>query len=351
MKKKIVLITNMYPSNINPGKGIFCKKIYKYLSDNEKFDVECVKLEDDNNSSKIVKYLKFYFYIFVSIFKYKNADFYVHYVSHSSLPLIISNLLGAKRNMIAHVHGGDVKLLKGYNKAFFIFKNKLVTNTFNISSKIIVPSLFYRDYLYENFNVYNKVVVYPSGGVSCNFFNHKKESVKKLRVGFAGRLEKTKNVVEIVNAIGYHPDIELSIVGTGRETNRIKSIILDKNLKNVSLTNMLTQVELALWYREIDILIYPSSSESLGLVPLEAMASGTYCILSNIPAFNEFSMFGLKFHTLSEISADEISKAINSYLKIKESNILDIITKDNIRIVQEYYSSENVNERLLNVFE
>ncbi|WP_140251970.1 glycosyltransferase, partial [Vibrio parahaemolyticus] len=57
--------------------------------------------------------------------------------------------------------------------------------------------------------------------------------------------------------------------------------------KQVKFLPPMSQSELVLWYNKINTLIYPSDSESLGLVPIEAMACGAQVVLSDIPAFTE----------------------------------------------------------------
>lgn len=105
------------------------------------------------------------------------------------------HFLGRRLRVISHVHGGDVKYLKGRSFIFHKIKNVFTVTLFKHSLLILCPSQQYAKYLCEHYNInISKVIVYPSGGVKkCfkyeTFFPVHDESVK---IGFAGRLVKSK---------------------------------------------------------------------------------------------------------------------------------------------------------------
>ncbi|HHG8951115.1 TPA: glycosyltransferase, partial [Escherichia coli] len=107
--------------------------------------------------------------------------------------------------------------------------------------------------------------------------------------------------------------------------------------------------ELARWYKTINVLVYPSESESLGLVPLEAMSSGVYCILSKIPAFYEIRQHGLTFSFIENYDSQSIAREIENFQKINITH-LNKILKRNSNIVNDVYGESNVKRILTNVF-
>jgi glycosyltransferase-like protein len=50
--------------------------------------------------------------------------------------------------------------------------------------------------------------------------------------------------------------------------------------------------EMPAWYRAADVLAFPSVKEGFGLAPLEAMASGTPVVVSDLPVFSEWLRAG-----------------------------------------------------------
>ncbi|EEY8549942.1 glycosyltransferase family 4 protein, partial [Escherichia coli] len=319
---KILLLSNMYPSEKEPSFGIFVETIANQLSDIG-YDVElCVrKRKCKGRISKLLSYMLFYIRAFLYL-NFKKYDYiYCHYVSHISLPVICAIFLGRRLRVISHVHGGDVKYLKGRSFIFHKIKNVFTVTLFKHSLLILCPSQQYAKYLCEHYNInISKVIVYPSGGVKkCfkyeTFFPVHDESVK---IGFAGRLVKSKNVDLIINAIKQLKNVQLSIVGDGEQKDYLYKLAKDCDIEFLGPMN---HNELARWYKTINVLVYPSESESLGLVPLEAMSSGVYCILSKIPAFYEIRQHGLTFSFIENYDSQSIAREIENFQKINITHL------------------------------
>ncbi|MGG7432865.1 glycosyltransferase family 4 protein [Enterobacter hormaechei subsp. xiangfangensis] len=347
----ILLISNMYPSKKHPDFGIFVERIVKELEANNNNIHLCVRdSKGENKLAKVISYLTLYFKTIYKLFFNKYDFIYCHYVSHTALPILIASSFGKKMNIVSHVHGGDIKLLKGRNKLFHRLKNQLTTSIFKKSSTIICPSPSYSEFLLANFKANDKnIVVYPSGGVD-RCFNYKGavlRSKDEIVIGYAGRLVQSKNVDLIIKAIKGTEKLKLSIVGDGEQKNELMAISKDVNVEFIK---PLPHTELASWFKKIDLLIYPSESESLGLVPLEAMACGVYCVLTKIPAFNEFKSQGLNFLQIDNFESDAIRDAIVKFSQFGDDE-LNNINKCNSEIVIQKYGADNVKEVLKGFFQ
>ena len=68
------------------------------------------------------------------------------------------------------------------------------------------------------------------------------------------------------------PDAELVLIGEYR--TELNSLLAKLAGANVRLTNVLPPQEVARWYRESSVFVFPSVNEGFGMVLLEAMASG-----------------------------------------------------------------------------
>ncbi|WP_269266777.1 glycosyltransferase family 4 protein [Vibrio cholerae] len=345
---RVLLISNMYPSDSEPGFGTFVKNIFNQIGSNG-LHIDKIVIDKKNISSitKIKLYLIMYMRTLLNFKKYTFC--YIHFISHTSIPFIILNFLGFKFKLVSHVHGGDVKLLSGFSSFQFRVKRHLVKRTLMISEKIIVPSRSYADYLMENYEVSGEnIVVYPSGGVNMSIFNYiGKSNVVKGLVGYAGRLIKSKNVDLIIKSLLQLPDYRLEIVGDGQELAALTNLVKELNLEGVvRFLPAKSQQELAEWYQTIDCLVYPSESESLGLVPIEAMSCGVFCVLSDIPAFRELLDAQLNIELMRSLSPSSISDSVKQLETWSE----ELRFKNSIR-VQELYSSEKVKKELLSVFQ
>jgi phosphatidylinositol alpha 1,6-mannosyltransferase len=94
------------------------------------------------------------------------------------------------------------------------------------------------------------------------------------RIGYVGRLTTEKNVRSLAvleqNLIAAgRQDFRLTVVGEGGEREWLK-----KHLRFGELPGVLRGAELAQAFADMDVLVFPSLTDTFGLVILEAMASG-----------------------------------------------------------------------------
>ncbi|AZA78927.1 glycosyltransferase family 4 protein [Chryseobacterium sp. G0186] len=94
-------------------------------------------------------------------------------------------------------------------------------------------------------------------------------------ISFAGRLDKTKNAIELVKIFKDTPkpsDWKLQIIGDGPEKNNIAAYIKSNHLENsVFLLGPKTPKEVSQLLKKSKIFIFTSLSEAFGLVLVEAM--------------------------------------------------------------------------------
>ncbi|MEZ4516555.1 MAG: glycosyltransferase family 1 protein [Chloroflexota bacterium] len=88
---------------------------------------------------------------------------------------------------------------------------------------------------------------------------------------FVGRLSLEKRVHWLPDLVQRFPDVRLAIVGDGPERQSLEQQCRDLP---VVFTGYLQGEDLAQAYASADIFVFPSASETLGNVVLEAMASG-----------------------------------------------------------------------------
>lgn len=294
--KKILLITNMYPSEKYPTYGIFVKKTYDWLG--EKYDVDIVKMKKHN--SKLIKLFTYFFFYFKGIILgvFKKYDcIYAHYISHCAFPVRIIKIFRKDIVVIGNIHGEDV--FSSFDK----FKNNpsKARMFLKYSDKIIAPSEYYKKKLNAEYDYPMKdIFVSPSGGVDCKAFfpDDKKACCEKLsipydtfNIGFVSRIVEGKGwetLLNAVNAIKYKLDKEYKviIVGYGDQEQSLQEHIKKFSLSdNVLWIRMVDHELLHYYYNAFDVFCFTSErseSESLGLVGLEAFASGTPTIISNI---------------------------------------------------------------------
>lgn len=332
-KMKIFLISNLYPSKSDLDYGIFVRNIELEL---ESLGADIVHKSVISGRAislvdKIKKYKNFYSQI-ISSYRKNNFDLvYLHFLSHSSPGLLIARtLFGKNRRFVINVHGSDV--LK-YNKGVLKWcNNKLLKET----DLLVVPSSYFKKIINETFPYFptNKIYISPSGGIDLSVFNHqvsKKNSF--IHLGFISRIEDDKGWKTFMKAIiqlkKRKISFKASIAGRGSKIEELKAFIDKNNLsEQVKYLDILSHKELNVLYNELDLFVFPTkSSESLGLVGLEAMACGVPVIGSQIaglktfiedrkngfffPPGNEIELTEriLEFYSLSDQEKNDMSEA------------------------------------------
>lgn len=105
----------------------------------------------------------------------------------------------------------------------------------------------------------------------------KRQEVKKFL--FVGRLIKEKNLEWLVKRFMLHPELELDIIGFGNLEQHLK---LKAQSRNIHFIGAVENEKLSSYYRNADVFILPSLSETWGLVVEEALNNGTPVMLSHM---------------------------------------------------------------------
>lgn len=160
------------------------------------------------------------------------------------------------------------KGLKGILKRIFLFKIKYIFASGELQKKLI-----------ENLNKKKQIIITYGVGI----FNYNKDIIKKEKIKvvkkflYVGRLEKEKNIEELIKVFNKLPELELNIVGYGSLEKDLKRIA--KN--NINFLGEIQNKELNNIYIKNDIFILPSLREPWGLVVEEALNNKLPVIISD----------------------------------------------------------------------
>ena len=108
------------------------------------------------------------------------------------------------------------------------------------------------------------------------------------RIGYVGRLTAEKNVrllAQIEHALltRGHRNFRMVVVGEGAEGKWLR-----KNMAHAEFTGTLTGRDLSRAFANMDFFVFPSETDTFGLVVLEALASGVPAVVSSVggPKYN-----------------------------------------------------------------
>lgn len=351
--EKVLLLSNMYPSQSYPSFGIFIKNFEKQMIEEDVQYNKIVMTNTKNKYLKLAKYLFFFCHVFFTLIL-KNYDIvYIHYASITSIPVLWA-LKFKKITVYTNVHGTDVMASSDKEK-------KLEKNTRKIcerSEKIIVPSEYFKEVIRIRYAVNEvEIITYPSGGVDQTVFYPKiKEKIKHnndtsiFTIGFVSRIEYEKGWQTLLEGVLQFKEVctdvsfKLVIIGEGSQSKELSNLIRNNNMDHfVKELKFVSQTELNDLYNQMDVFIFPSRKESLGLVALEAMSCAVPVIGSNIPAISsyvkedingylfekdnaeELAVKLIKFYELSLNTRDQMkSNALKTSLKYNKINSKDI---------------------------
>lgn len=105
------------------------------------------------------------------------------------------------------------------------------------------------------------------------------------KIIYVGKLEKNKGIFDLIKIIKFFPkNVELSIVGDGEDKNTLVRLITKYKVdKIVKLYGFIPPGELLFQkLKESDVFLFPSYSEGLPQVILEAMVCGCFVISSDV---------------------------------------------------------------------
>ncbi len=198
-----------------------------------------------------------------------------------------------------------------------------------------------------------KVEYIPGVGIDTNRFNmvDVDRMAKRKEIGVpenafvllsAGELNKNKNHETIINAIAKLKKLDVYFVICGQGSlenylfNLIKKLELEKHVKLLGYRKDIAEI-----YKAADLFVLPSRREGLGLVGLEAMASGLPLITSNVHGIVDYSVDGKTGFTCAP---DDVDGFVEKIEKLKEdAELRKLIGSYNTQAVKKFDITNTLN--------
>lgn len=191
---------------------------------------------------------------------------------------------------------------------------------------------------------------------------------KKKKVFFNSRSMYYKGIVPFLDAVPLiiykHPDVEIiAHLPLDKNSPYLQEIIAAIRQRKQEFPNNFyytmawsSEYDIQTQYHDSAVLIFPSNNEGFGIPLIEAMASGTICIVADRPPMNELvenTITGIclplkkqkKYHNLAFPLPRSIAKACNDVLSNPEK--WRIIQKNARKKVEQEYNSKKTAEALL----
>jgi len=157
----------------------------------------------------------------------------------------------------------------------------------NNCAKMLIHTNLQRQELHHRLGLpLDKMVVFPVG-VNLEQFRLKEPHDDRYERGprllFVGRITQGKNLLTALRALveirRRFPKAQLTVVGPWSEKDyqqQVETFVAEHDLAEcITFTGLVPNIELAPYYQSSDLMLFPSFSESFGIVIVESMACGT----------------------------------------------------------------------------
>lgn len=291
--KKLLVISNMYPSKEHLSFGIFVKNQVEAL---RKQGVDVLVAANDNpatgKKNTIVKYAKWAMKTLTMAIRHRKAISITH--AHYVFPSGVFSLMLKKLFKIPYIvtaHGGDIERMAKKSARIRSWTELILQE----SDHVIAVGPVLAEQIEKDFHIPKEKITICSMGVNRQVFHPGDKMAARKALGleqdaftylFVGNVIKQKGIEELLLAFEKVQaeagrKVKLVIIGSRRDTKFIESIqpFVDEDVQFV---DPQPQSQLVQWFQASDVFVLPSHLEGFGLVALEAIASGTPVIASRV---------------------------------------------------------------------
>lgn len=238
-----------------------------------------------------------------------------HMIRKDELLLSLTNLGPlSKRRQVLVVH--DLATLDhpewfsvGVRETYDVLLPRLVRRV----DAIVTVSEFSRQRVIERLSVPEDRVVRIYPGCGSGFHADGKLATKAPYVLAYGSDDPRKNFSRLLNAWTIlrreFPDLTLKVFG---RPTRLFANTAKGDFENVEFLGYVAEAQLPALYRNASLLAYPSLYEGFGLPILEALASGTQVVVSDIEVFRELFDGSVSF--IDPLSVESVAQGIKAAL-------------------------------------
>jgi glycosyltransferase involved in cell wall biosynthesis len=198
---------------------------------------------------------------------------------------------------------------RGFKRVYYELGCFMERRTLKNSSHIIAVSKVMKEQLMSIYGMEESLITVLPHGVDIDSFHPYTDAPKKdictiLTVGRLDPIKRTDIVIESLKGIPHQKYI-LQIVGDGSDMQRLRQKASESGV-NANFMGWVMHERIAEIFREADIFISCSGSETFNLSLFEALASGCAVIVSNISEHRKIIKEGINgilfnsYHELSE---------------------------------------------------
>lgn len=294
-----------------------------------------------------------FFFMLAAFFKVLRLGKFDWYAPHQFFPLVPAWAAAVIRRIPvdATIHdvyaGGWIERYGLKGSLMALFERITLKLPYDRVTTVSVPT---REKLLASGVLTGRIEIIPNG-VDLGAFNSvKMKKSRKPRIIYVGRLINYKHVDDLLKAFSeLDLDAELWVVGDGPERGKLEQLAKELGVEDkVSFTGFIDERRKLELLKSSWALVLPSSTEGFGIVVVEAWASRTAVVVSDIPALNalvEDEKNGLIFK-LRDV------KGLKAKLErvLEDEELRERLSKAGYELVKEKFSWDGIAKAIENGF-
>lgn len=353
---RLLVISNMYPSANDPVYGTFVRTFFEEMSRRNCMGVNklvAIRGKRKGVVAKLGAYWVFYARSLWSLLFGRYDLIYVHTITFPIIPIRIAAIF-RKLPLVFNVHGGDVIVSSALKKVL----KRLARPMLRIAKGIVVPSQYFHGVMESEFPEVpaDRLIVSPSGGIPGRFYGFSDgqpgDSFSECPiVGYVSRIDRGKGWDVYLKSIAELKKRGVACRGVmaGRGEQAESMLALRHRLgldTEVDYLGAVSYEDLPAVYRRMDVFVFPTirRGESLGLVGLEAMASGVPVVASRIGGPAEYVKDNVNGFLFEPGDFNDLSDMLQRIIGMGENE--RTVLRNNAYATALHYGSDSVNDRL-----
>ncbi|WP_203332231.1 glycosyltransferase [Planococcus beigongshangi] len=355
--KRIVVASNMFPSEKHPTYGIFVHNQVELLRRN---GVDVAVIANANPDKGKANLLRKYASWFMDYMKYVSANrksisaVHAHYIFPSGVLAMLSKKIWNIPYAVT-AHGGDLDQMP--NKSPLI--RKLTASIMKNADEFIVVGEALKDNALSLQPVPEDKLHVISMGVDTEIFKPlpAPETAGLIpsagpAILYVGNIIRAKGLLELADAFkavqAQTPEAALYLIGSRKDTGFTEELtqkIGELGLNNVRFIDPQPQAEINRWMNAADVLVLPSHIEGFGLVALEAMAAGLPVVGSEVGGL-KFLLAEKRGVLFQKGDSEGLAAGIQSVLTDKEMHL----DEEKIQEAVQEHSFSTIVAKLLRLY-
>jgi glycosyltransferase involved in cell wall biosynthesis len=267
------------------------------------------------------------------------------------LPILMARVLG-KKVVCAALGLDSLSASVNYGRLMAVLVSSLVRFNFSLSHAVVVESMrlgSYKDLLPFRSKLHNGAFFVED---LEHFAVRTPVQEREILVGYMGRLETQKGVMEFVHAIPLaleqRPDLKFLIIGTGGLDEALEETIGGKPwASQVTWLKWVEHDRIPDYLNRLKLIVIPSCSEGLPNLALEAMGCGTPVLASSVGGIPDLITDGETGFLLRDNSPAAIAEAM---VRVVDNPRLESITQQARALIKREYSLGAATRRYQAIF-